>query len=165
VHFGLWFLTLQSALVPHCSNGQGFWHSLLMHACDRGHSESDLHPAVEKDWANYKILIGLWNIVFKHCSISLFKILLTFFAKTIRISYISRKTNTNRTVIFGFTFSVSAARMGVTWILTFLLYTCKVIGTFRVNSAFRFWCWKNHAFIYSCHLVKIQVWIKVYHIH
>ena len=45
VHFGRWFLTLHSALMPHCSNGQGSWHSLFMQACTNGHSESLLHPA------------------------------------------------------------------------------------------------------------------------
>lgn len=45
VHLDRWFLTLHSALIPHCSNRQGFWHSLLMHAWVNGHSESCLQPA------------------------------------------------------------------------------------------------------------------------
>ena len=50
VHFGRWFLTPHSALIPQRSKGQGSWHSLSIQACVNGHSESLLHPAKEEKW-------------------------------------------------------------------------------------------------------------------
>ena len=64
---------------------------------------------------------------------------LTFFTKSVRISYISRKANANSSMVFGFTFSILPTRMSKTWILTFFLYTCKMVRTFRINNTFRFW--------------------------
>ena len=58
VHFGLWFRTEHSALTPHCSNKQGFWHSLLMQACVKGHSESLLQPARKNgEWFLYNLYL------------------------------------------------------------------------------------------------------------
>ena len=71
------------------------------------------------------------------------KCVLTFFTKTVWISNISWKTDTDSSMVFGSTFSVSTTWVGVTWVLAFLLYTCKVIGTLWVNCTFWSWSWKK----------------------
>ena len=48
-HLAMCLLTLQEAFMPHCSNGQGSWHSLWIHACVKVHSWSLLQPA-KKGW-------------------------------------------------------------------------------------------------------------------
>ena len=150
VHLGRWFLVLHSALRPHLSNGHGSWHSLSMQAWVNGHSESLLHPAKENEecpflvilYRRFQVLIDLLSDL---CNINL-----TFFTKRVGISYISRKTNTNGSMIFCSTFGILAARMSIARILTFFLYTCKVVRTFRINNTFRFWCW-NMSCVYNYH--------------
>ena len=139
IQLGRWFLVLHSALRPHLSNGQGSWHSLLMQALAKGHSESLLHPA--KNNQEYPHLEP-W--IFKRYLyiLVLMTTNLTFFTKWIWISNISRNANTNGTVVFDFAFCILTTRVGITWILTLFLYTCKVFRTVRINRAFRFWCWK-----------------------
>ena len=79
----------------------------------------------------------------KYFSKDYIRINLTFFTKCIRISNKSWKTDTYGSMILCLTFGILATWMGITWILTLFLYTCKVVRTFRINNTFRFWCWNN----------------------
>ena len=137
VHLALWFLTLHSAFWPHCSNGQGSWHSRFIQACVNGHSESLLQPATERE-----------NIVRKNClqkySCQHFRnstfYMLTFFANGVRIPFISEYTNTKRSMSFHLTFGVDATGMGLTRILTLFSNACKMLWAFRICCTFRSWC-------------------------
>ena len=70
--------------------------------------------------------------------------MLTFFTNSIRISFIAKKTDAESTMVFNFTFGVDATRLCETWILAFFLYTCKVLGAFRIRRAFRPWRWNDN---------------------
>ena len=83
------------------------------------------------------------------------RINLTFFTKWIGIANEPRKTDTNGSMIFCLTFGILATWMGITWILTFFLYTCKVVRAFRVNNTLRLWCW-NIMHLHRNHAIEIR---------
>ena len=152
VHLGLWFLTLHSALIPHCSNGHGSWHSLSIHAWVNGHSESLLQPAKEKTCRYNNVLLILSSYFYHENYVGSS---LTFFADSVRVSNKSVDADTDCSMIFGFTLSIHTTSAGVTRVLAFFLYACKMKGAFRVRRAFGFRCWKNdHAYI----IVFMQFW-------
>ena len=159
VHLGLWFLTEHSALTPHCSNKQGFWHSLLIQACVWGHSESLLQPAKIFLWKKNTKMKKTGNNGtvkrFGEPKTTNISMDLTFFTNGERITDKSIKANTESSVVSNHTFGIDTTGVALAWILTFFTDTCKVGGTFIVRRAFRSWCWNNMIQHSSCKNGKI----------
>ena len=134
----LCLFTLQMALMSHCSNRQGFLHSLWMQAWLSGHSSSLLQPAKQiKKWET----VNLWLMD------SNYKVL-TFITDSIRVSLIPWFACTDCSMFINPAFSIDSTWKVETGILTLFADTCKVVWTFWVSNTFWPRCWK------SCHVLQ-----------
>ena len=123
-------LTLQTALVPHCSRTQGSRHFCPIHARCRGHSGSDTHSGFGAKSNHYQYCLrqGAGKLTFSDRS-----------ANLEGVSFIPRRTDASRPVIVDFTDGVDATLIVVhTRVLALLADTCESSRAVRVNSALWF---------------------------
>ena len=122
-------LTLQIALVPHCSRTHGSRHFCPIHARCRGHSGSDTHSGFGAKSNHYQYCLrqGAGKLTFSDRS-----------ANLEGVSFIPRRTDASRPVIVDFTDGVDPTLIVVnTRVFAFLADTCKCSWAVAVYSTFR----------------------------